>query len=283
MAHVGIDIGGSSIKAVRLCRGDTPRAEARVAYAGTSMAALRDAVRDASASIGFDTQDSVGVCLPGLVDPERGVLVHAANLPCLVGESPADLIADILGVQPTRVHTDATAWGLGVARRETGIERLLVVAIGSGVGAALIVNGKPVTLDGTTPGHVGMIDVSLDEADPPRAGDGTPGVLEAYIGGRALAARFGTGDLAGSIAGLSADDSALLALAKGLRICHAIYKPDAVRLVGGVGALLRPHLPGIESIVGNELTSVARGGWTLGVVDDLYLAAEGVAMAGADR
>lgn len=281
MSHVGIDIGGSSVKSVRLQGDGSPRTDTRVPYADASLASIRSAVREAAGAVGFDASDTVGVCLPGLVDPDRGVLVKASNLLSLVGESPAGMIFNILGVRPGRVLTDAAAWGLGVQRRVPAIERLLVLAIGSGVGGALIVNGAPVTLDGITPGHIGMIDVSLGEADPPRAGDGTPGVLEAYIGGRALAARFGTYDIAESVTALSADDPALRALVKGLRICHAFYKPDAIRLVGGVGVMLTPHLPAIEALVRDGLTSIARPGWTLGIVDDLYLAAEGAAMDAA--
>ena len=130
-----------------------------------------------------------------------------------------------------------------------------------------------------------MIDVSLGETDPPRAGDGTPGVLEAYAGGRALLARLGEHADESAIAELAGrmdeNDPAIRALAKALRVFHAIYKPDAIRLCGGVGGALAGALPTLDLLVRRDLTRVAQEEWTLGCVSDPFLAAEGVATLAA--
>lgn len=279
MAQVGIDIGGSSVKAVRLTES---RATVAIPHDGNSLSSLRTAIRDATDRIGLANNDTLGICLPGLIDIATGILLRASNLPFLEGEHPSAVVERVTGHPVQRVVTDASAWGHGVWLHERTEGRLLVLAIGTGVGAAVLDQDKLVTLDGLTPGHVGMIDVSLGEANPPCAADGSPGVLEAYIGARSLRARFGAGDLAASIAGLSADDQAIRALVRALRICHAIYKPDAIRLVGGIGAMLCPHIPVIEARVRDRLTRIAQEHWTLGCIDDHYLAAAGVASAAAE-
>jgi glucokinase len=281
VASVGVDIGGSSVKAVRRS-GDLVIERARVAHDSADRGSVTEALREAARSVGARGDDPIGVCLPGLVDPSSGALVRCANLPGLVGVRPVDLVEEATGRPPSVVTTDAAAWGLGVWETERIEGRLLVLAMGTGIGGAFLVDGEPLTLDGVTPGHLGMLDVSLGEADPPCAGDGTPGVLEAYCGGRALLDRFGVGRdagaLASEIASMGEDDPAIRALARGLRICHAVYKPDAVRLCGGLGAMYAPVLGAIDRLVRDRLTSVARDGWTLACVDGPTLAALGVAL-----
>lgn len=278
MGIVGIDIGGSSVKAVRLGAADAhTRVESRAEIAEPSPDHISAAFREISRSLPIEPTDRVAVCLPGLIDQSSGIVLRASNLPRMIGVSPTDLVRESIGIMPARVMTDAAAWGLGVLEREKLQGRLLVLAIGTGVGAAFMVHGQAVTLDGVTPGHVGMIDVALGEADPPRTGDGTPGVLEAYVGRHTLSARFGNDRLADAIARLDAGDPAIRALAKALRICHAIYKPDAIRLVGGVGAMLTPCLQLIETQTRDGLSRVAQNAWTLDAIDDIFLAAQGAA------
>ncbi len=274
-ARVGIDIGGTSVKCVRLT--GAGHIDARRTHDGASLASLTEAIRAGYREIGAGPADPVAVCLPGLVSPETGVLERSANLSHLVGHPPAAIVGTATGVHPSAVLTDAAAWGRGVWTVERTPGRLLVVAMGTGIGGAFLVNGEPVTLDGITPGHLGMLDVSLGEADPPRAGDGTPGVLEAYAGGRALLARFGRDGIEDAVTRLDEHDRAIRALARALRICHAIYKPDAIRLCGGLGALLAPKIPLIDQLVRTDLTSVARPGWTLASIADPFLAAQGAA------
>lgn len=286
MACVGIDIGGSSVKAVRV-EADQPgafsadrshaMASVRTAHDGASVESLIEAIRAAGESVGLAAGDSVGACLPGLFDADSGRVHRCANLAFLEGASIREVLESALGSQPETLMTDASAWGLGASRRSPVSGRLLVLAIGTGVGGALLDSGELVTLDGVTPGHIGMMDVSLSEHDRPVAGDGTPGVLEAYIGGRALHMRFPAGALADAIAGMDADDVSIRALVRGLRICHAIYKPDTIRLVGGIGAMFGEKLALIDRLVRARLTSVAKAGWTLDTVDDPFLAALGVA------
>jgi hypothetical protein len=69
----------------------------------------------------------------------------------------------------------------------------------------------------------------------------------------------------------------LRALVRALRIAHAIYRPQHVCLTGGVGVRLNPLLNEIKGAVEEDLTRLARPGWTLTTGDDDYHAACGVA------
>ena len=69
--------------------------------------------------------------------------------------------------------------------------------------------------------------------------------------------------MAANLQRLSADDAPLKALARGIRICHAIYCPDHVALTGGIGNRMQHLLPALRGLVEKDLTSIAKPGWTL--------------------
>jgi predicted NBD/HSP70 family sugar kinase len=132
------------------------------------------------------------------------------------------------------------------------------------------------------------MDVSLDDHAPigPDAGRGS---LEAYLGLPALRARFTPPNrpppddaaLAHALASMTERDEPLRALARAIRILHALLRPDHVRLLGGVGILLEPTLPTLRTLVERDLTRVAKPVWSLSCADDRYLAAVGAAMGAA--
>jgi predicted NBD/HSP70 family sugar kinase len=74
--------------------------------------------------------------------------------------------------------------------------------------------------------------------------------------------------------------AALSALARGLRILLALYRPDHILLLGGVGLWLQPLLPQLEAQVRDGLTMAAPAHFTLacGRVG-YYAAALGAAVA----
>ncbi|MFI4897384.1 MAG: ROK family protein, partial [Phycisphaerales bacterium JB059] len=250
-------------------------------YGATDPETVRRAIDDAIEAIdgSGEAPTVVGVCLPGVLDESGARVAYAANLPGLIGAEIRGLLPASVGSGRVRVASDAVCAGVGAWLGEPVSGRLLTLAMGTGVGACVLDHGRPVTLDGRSVGHVGQLDVSLDP-EAPLGPDGGRGSLEAYVGAPALRARFGE-DLAPALAGLEASDPALRALARALRICHAIYTPDHVRLCGGVGAMLASALPLLRSLVERDLTLVARERWSLACVDDLHLGAKGAAHLGA--
>src|SRR6185295_15399031 len=106
-----------------------------------------------------------------------------------------------------------------------------------GVGMAVLDDGVSLMVHGESPGHLGQVDVSI-EGDPVIGPDGGAGSLEGYIGAPALVKKYGP-DMPANLARLGKNDSALKALARVIRICHAIYAPHHVGLTGGIGIRLQ--------------------------------------------
>ncbi|USO00255.1 MAG: ROK family protein [Phycisphaeraceae bacterium] len=277
MGEIGIDIGGSGVKAVRLGP-DGARRCARVGYTRPNLATLEQSIAQVARDVAAETGDVLGVCAPGV--HKAGEVIYAANLPCLQGVRVSELTVRACGVAETRaVLTDAAATGLGSWRLAPVEGRLLTLAMGTGVGGALIEDGRSLTIDGSTIGHLGQMDVSIGEPEAPVGPDGGRGSLEAYVGWPALVGRFGENGAAAGIAAMGPDDPVVLALVRAIRVCHALYKPDVIRLVGGVGALFEPRLTLLLAQVADGLTGVARPSWRLETMDDPYIAALGAAQA----
>jgi hypothetical protein len=134
-------------------------------------------------------------------------------------------------------------------------------------------------IEGDSPGHMGQVDVSIpgEEVIGP---DGGAGSLEGYIGAPALTARYGN-DMAATLAGLSDKDAPIRALARAIRVFHAIYRPQHVCFTGGIGIRLKHLVPTIRRLVNTNLTSVADPDWTLATGDDDFHAARGAARLAA--
>ena len=284
MLALGIDIGGGSVKAAAVRDGQVASVSRGPAYHRPALAQLGKAVRAAVDGLGdVGSVDAVGLCVPGLLDDSRRCVLQSVNLPALAGVTLADFLAQYLdlSLQPLSrltplTDTQATAHDLYHSYSLTG--RLFALVIGTGVGAAVMDESGPLRVDGESPGHFGQLDVSLEgPAEPPIVGpDGGAGSLEGYIGAEALRRAYGP-DLADLPSRLRPDDPPIRALARAIRIAHAIYRPHHVYLAGGLGIRLAHLLAPLRQRVEAHLTNIARPDWTLATGTHVHHAAVGAA------
>ena len=276
---IGIDVGGTSVKAAAVEAGRVAWTGASSAYSKASTQQLVEAIRQSVSGRGGSI-DGVGVCVPGLMDRQKRMVSLSVNVPGLNGVVLDELVSEALGERVTlaAMTSDAVATGMGIwfERRMAG--RLLCLALGTGVGMAVLDDGVALKVSGESPGHIGQVDVSI-EGEPAIGPDGGAGSLEGYIGGPALVKRYGP-DVAAAVAGWRGDEPPLRALARAVRICHAIYRPQHVVLAGGLGIRLGRLLEPLHAMIDRDLSKVARPGWTLSVGDsDFHAAAGAAAMA----
>lgn len=282
MIGIGIDIGGTAVKLAAVDRAGGVLWTARsLTYSRPSMHELADAIRQSAAgrigkepSVGGVT---FGLCVPGLLDEARTTVRRSVNVPGLDGVRLDELVATAFGRRPAglTVVTDAhaTAYDLYNLRRPQG--RMFVLAIGTGVGAAVLDDGRPLSVDGDSPGHFGQIDVSL-EGEPVIGPDGGAGSLEGYLSAAALAERYGPepNDWVGR---MRPDAPPLRALVRAIRIAHGLFRPRHVFLAGGIGIRLRPYGSALFDSVKLHLTNIAHPDWTLSTGDSDFHAAQGAA------
>jgi predicted NBD/HSP70 family sugar kinase len=106
----------------------------------------------------------VGVGLPGLVDVDRGMIVSDLHLiPELTRVPIGDRIREQTGL-PAWADNDVNALALGEARQGAGVgvRSLVVLAIGTGIGGALILDGTLVRGHSGYAGEFGHMTVMLN-------------------------------------------------------------------------------------------------------------------------
>lgn len=269
MIALGVDIGGTSVKLAALDGDGAAKWTGRAAHAGDVLRAVK------SVTPSDLRADAIGLCVPGLLDDDGRAVRLSVNVPALNGMPLSRIAAAACGEgKPLHVASDATAaaFDLYTARGLQG--RLFLLAIGTGVGAAVLDDGTPLHVDGDSPGHFGQLDVSLE--GPAVVGpDGGAGGLEGYVSGPALERLYGSPHA--WLSRMQGKDLPVRALARAIRIAHAIYLPHHVVLAGGIGIRLGPVLPGLRALIEDRLTRIARPGWTLAVGDDDFHAARGAA------
>lgn len=279
MLSLGIDIGGSSVKAIGIEPDGSTWQGQSSSYSKPDYRRLAAAIAEA---VGDHQKNNeaiqAGLCVPGVLDLSKRIITRAFNVPGLTEITLDELVQNAIGpnAKLNWIGSDAIAAAFDAAQINQLTSRVFSLAIGTGVGAAVLDDGKPLLVSANSPGHWGQVDVSLPD-EQPIGPDGGAGGLEAYIGAPALRQRFGTDDLAQPISKMSANEAPIRALVRAIRIGHAIYRPQHVLLLGGIGIHLSHLKSDICRMVNENLTKVARSDWTLSFGRDSWHAARGAA------
>lgn len=280
MPSLGIDIGGSSVKVALMDQGQLLWKGQSGSYAKPSADQLIKSIGEAIGGR-LKTNEFVasGICAPGVLDAASRRITVAVNVPGLTELTLDELVKRAVGANAKLnwMGSDAVTGAFDAAKRKALKGRVFSLAIGTGVGAAVLDDGKPLLVSGNSPGHWGQVDVSIpgEEVIGP---DGGAGGLEGYIGAHALKKKYGTEDLGPVVAGMTGDEPAVRALVRAIRIGHAIYRPQHVMLLGGIGIHMGHLVEVMHQRASEKLTSVARSGWTLSVGEDTWHAARGAAL-----
>src|SRR5215208_1650905 len=192
--RAGIDLGGTKIQAVVVDdkyavlgqhRLPTPTKGGPEDVADAMAEAIRGAANEAEAEPA--ELESIGVGSPGDVDDETGTVTSARNLPGWEGSFElAAALEDQLG-PAVRIGNDVTVATAAEAELGAGqpYSSLLGVFWGTGVGAGIVLDGKPWT-GRDAAGEIGHMVVKLGGAKCPC---GRHGCVEAYAGRGAMEAR----------------------------------------------------------------------------------------------
>jgi predicted NBD/HSP70 family sugar kinase len=280
---LGIDIGGSSVKMALVNDSAKPWTLRSAPHEMPSVEHLTGSIASSfekllnQAGLDRGAVGSVGVSIAGPMN-EAGVLEMAANVPALAGVTLPDWIEETLGLGvPVTAATDANAAAACEHRRNPMPGRSLYLSLGTGVGGAVLDDGRPVIITRGTSGHFGHMDVSGGDPNAPATSGAGRGALEAYIGFRTLEADG---------VPFESDDRfdhptmkrALTAMASGIRILLAMYRPDHFILMGGTVNIFAPALDQVEAMANDDLTRAAPAKWTLTVgQSDNFAAAIGAA------
>jgi glucokinase len=187
----GIDVGGTKVHGV-LLDGDTVLGSVRLparpgpdGVIGTVVEAVERLCLDAGVPAG--ALDGVGVGVPGLVDPATGSVSHAVNLGLHDDVVLGPEVERLLGAGPVQVENDLNVAALGASRLLGLAGDLAYLALGTGVAAGLVLDGRLRRGHTGAAGEVGHLPYV---ADGPLCACGQRGCLELYASGSALGAAW---------------------------------------------------------------------------------------------
>ena len=147
--RLGIDLGGTNIVAAVVdekykivgkasCNTAVPRPEEEIcdSMAEVALKAV------AKAKLTMDDIKTVGIGVPGAVNPETGVIEYSANL-FFHNWEIVKMMQERLN-KPVNIENDANAAAYGeyLAGAAKGAKNALAITLGTGVGAGIIIDGK---------------------------------------------------------------------------------------------------------------------------------------------
>jgi len=191
---VGVDLGATKIALGLIDPHDQIVAYRRIptnAYEGPPMVVERIAQSVVELEGEMPNGEKIaalGICSPGPIDYESGMIVDPPNMPGLHNTPLRQILAERLNI-PVSLEHDAKASALGEFHYGAGRgERSMVfIVVGTGVGAAIITDGRLYRGLHNSAGEVGHI--TLD-----RQGEscscGSRGCVETYVSGPWLARHY---------------------------------------------------------------------------------------------
>ena len=269
---LGVDIGGTKVavgivdrQGKILAQTRQPMVANRTAEEGLN--AVLCAIDSMRSSARMEIE-GIGICAPGPLDPERGVVLNPPNVPCWRNFPLAEKVSAKYSV-PVKVDNDANAAALaetlwGAAR---GFRYVFYATIGTGIGSGIVLDGSIYHGKTGSAGEGGH--VSIDYRGPVCA-CGKRGCIEILAAGPAIGLRART-----KVAADPARGSLLLSLANGdlaavtsEKVARAyaqgdalakeilletvellepwlgnivdLFDPDVIVIGGGVAAMLQP-------------------------------------------
>lgn len=242
----GIDVGGTNLKAVAVTAdGGVLQRASRATQDGVASPA--DWTRHAREAIAEFTlaqeapPDAVGVCAPGLAARDGRSIAHLPGK--LAGFTGIDWTDTLARANIVRVLNDAQAALLGEAwvGAAAGRQHVVMLTLGTGVGGAVISDGRLLRGAMGRAGHIGHMSL-----DPEGAASitGMPGAIEMMFGDCTVKERTGGRftSTAALVAAHRAGDSdatrawlrSLRALACAVGSCINLFDPELIVLGGGI-------------------------------------------------
>lgn len=233
---IGVDIGGTSIKGLVVDeRGEVHAEIRRPTPQGDSSAELTArVVAEIVAEFDCVDQTPVGVVVPGIIDERHGFALRSSNLGWS-NVNVAERMQDRLG-RPIVFGHDVRAGALAEATWGAAAHRdgaVVFVAIGTGVAAGLLIDGRPVSGGGWA-GEIGQVLITRG----PHAGDR----VEQLISASAIARRAGATNARDVVRRIDEGDAEAIAiwhesvdfLAESLAHLIAAVGPSIVVVGGGL-------------------------------------------------
>ena len=267
---IGIDLGGTAIKLGRFTPDGTCLQSLSVPtpQPATPEAVLA-AMVEAIASVDPEQKSvAIGVGTPGPADASGRIALVAINLANWRDVPLAEELEAKTGL-PTIIANDANCAGLGEAWLGAGrrFNNFILLTLGTGVGGAIILNGKLFVGHQGAAGELGLITLN---PDGPPCNSGNQGSLEQYVSVSAIRrstglepAELGAMAQAGNSEALTFWQNYGKQLGAGLASLIYVLTPEAIAIGGGVCASAEFFFPSALAEIERRVLPSSRAGLQL--------------------
>jgi glucokinase len=169
--YIGVDLGGTNVRAGRVEGSVVVAHEARPVPKGGTTQQVLDVVIEAIAAVMTPQVEGIGIGVPSVVDVERGIVFSVANIPSWK-EVHLKEVLEARFKKPAYVNNDGNCFALGEYHfgNGKGLKNLVGIVAGTGLGSGIITNGRLYSGTNCGAGEIGHI--------PWR-----DGVIENYVSG----------------------------------------------------------------------------------------------------
>jgi glucokinase len=193
-AIIGLDIGGTNTNAVAFDDQLVELADLHLPTVAGSVETVADSILETIAALNDKLNGTplagVGIGIPGLVNPESGMVRQAVNLG--IADEPlaiVDRVEEEFDV-PCQIENDVNLAALGahhILASDRNVLDLAYLSIGTGIAAGVVLNGHLHRGKRGVAGEIGHFPAS---SDGPQCACGLHGCLEVFASGSAIARQW---------------------------------------------------------------------------------------------
>ncbi len=267
---IGIDLGGTAIKIGKfLENGTCLESSITPTPQPSTPEKVVETIAEEVLKLNIQKQCmALGVGTPGPADATGRIALIAINLKDWHNIPLADWLEEKTQI-PTTIANDANCAGLGEYWLGSGkrFKNLILLTLGTGVGGAIVLNGKLFTGHNGAGGELGLITLN---PDGPPCNSGNRGSLEQYLGVTAIRRQTGKEPAELGKLAQSGDQKALAFwqeygknLGVGLASLIYVLAPEAAIISGGISNSAEFFFPSALAEIQSRVLPTSRIGFEL--------------------
>lgn len=158
MAVIGVDLGGTNVRAGKIKEGEITKLKKRLVPKTDDAQLVIDAVIETIEHV-FDKEAfAIGIGIPGLVDSKSGVVFDIQNIPSWKNVEIKNILEKKFKI-PVFIDNDANCFALGekIFGAAKNFDNAIGLTLGTGMGVGVIVDSKLYSGLNSGAGELGMI------------------------------------------------------------------------------------------------------------------------------
>ena len=155
---IGIDLGGTNIRVATIQDGKILQMQAEPTIAQGAETVVLEQMARLIAAVLTPEVKGIGIGVPSVVDREKGIVYNVVGIPSWKEVHLKDFLEARFHL-PVSINNDANCFALGVAHYGSlrKSKEIFCVTLGTGVGGALVLEGKLYNGHNTGAGEIGSI------------------------------------------------------------------------------------------------------------------------------